>query len=278
MLFRVLGVLALCLAGGCATLPEGTQRSEDDPWERYNRSIYKFNDAVDKAVLRPVAKGYDTITPDPVQRSVTNFFNNLSYPVVALNQFLQGKFLDGGKDFGRFLINTTVGFGGIFDPATEMGLSANNEDFGQTFAVWGLPSGPYFVLPFLGPSTIRDSVGLAVSTEFDAQYEVINKPERYYLIALNVINQRAQFLTLDEQLQETFDPYTFMRDAYLQRREYLIYDGNPPQDEYYDDLYDFEEEYPDEAATDSIEEINIPEDTGEDSAPELDGAGNSSQN
>lgn len=251
---------------GCATLPEGTQRSEQDPWERYNRAMYQFNDKVDRAVLRPVAKGYRAVTPKPVQRGVSNFFDNLSYPIVAANQLLQGNLGNAANDFGRFLVNTTVGIGGIFDPASRMGLERNNEDFGQTLGAWGVPSGPYVVLPLLGPSTVRDGVGTYVDSQVDPLIHLLDSPERYYLIGLRVVDLRTQLLDLDEQLQSAFDPYAFMRDAYLQRREYLVHNGVPPRDDsYYDDLYedfdafddpldDYEEEY---------ENMDEPDVTGE---------------
>lgn len=250
-----LGLLAilLLLAGGCATIPEGSTRSEKDPWERYNRSVYQFNDAIDQAVLRPVAKGYRAVTPDFVEQGVTNFFGNATYPVVIINQFLQGDIVLGFKDTGRFLFNSVIGLGGLFDPATHVGLEAHNEDFGQTLGVWGVSTGPYFVLPFLGPSTVRDSVGTAVDSRLDPFYRYVDEPEQYYLLALRIINLRAQLLDLDSQLRETYDPYTFMRDAFLQRREYLVNDGNLPQQNY-DDIYDdfedfedFEDPAPDEA-------------------------------
>lgn len=235
---RIRLLLIALLLPGCASLPEGTERSEQDPWERYNRAVYSFNDAVDTAVLRPVAKGYRAVTPDPVEHGVTNFFNNLAYPVVILNQFLQGDFGDGAKDTGRFLFNTVVGVAGIFDPATSIGLERNNEDFGQTLAVWGVPAGPYFVLPFLGPSTVRDTVGTYADSEADPLFNRIDSPERYYLLGLRIVDLRAQLLDVDSQLRSAYDPYTFMRDAYLQRREYLVHDGEVPQQDYYDDIYD----------------------------------------
>lgn len=240
---RSLLFILLLLLQACATLPEGTERSDDDPWERYNRSVYQFNDALDSAILRPVAKGYRAITPDPLERGFSNFFSNLGMPLVALNQFLQGDIIEGTSDIGRFLVNTIFGLGGFFDPATEIGLVDHNEDFGQTLAVWGLPSGPYLQLPFLGPSTVRDAFGTGVDSRLEPLYQTIDEPERYYLIALNLINQRAQLLSVDEQLRNAYDPYTFMRDAYLQRREFLVYDGNPPVEDYYDDYYDDFEDY-----------------------------------
>ncbi|HLU62543.1 MAG TPA: VacJ family lipoprotein [Gammaproteobacteria bacterium] len=250
-------VLMALIFSGCASLPENSERSEQDPWERYNRAMYQFNDSVDRAVLKPVAKGYRAITPDPVEKGVSNFFSNLSYPLVIVNQLLQGDFLDALSDTGRFLVNTTIGIGGIFDPATHFGLEAHNEDFGQTLGRWGVPSGPYLVLPFLGPSTVRDTGALVADFQYDPMVQLFDEPERYYVWALGIVNMRAQLLDLDPQLQSAYDPYAFIRDAYLQRREYLVHDGNPPRDEdYYDDLYeDFDsfEDIPDEETEEPAE-------------------------
>ncbi len=239
-------LLSAILLSGCASLPEGTERSEKDPWESYNRAVHAFNDTVDRAVLRPVAQGYRTITPDPVETGVSNFFDNITYPVVIVNQFLQGDFGDGARDTGRFLFNTVFGIGGIFDPATGVGLEEHNEDFGQTLGAWGVPAGPYFVLPFLGPSTVRDSIGTYADSEIDPMLFYVESPEKYYLLGLRIINLRAQLLDVDSQLNNTFDPYAFLRDAYLQRREYLVNDGSLQQntdfyDDLYDDLYEFDD-------------------------------------
>lgn len=251
---RASALLSVLLLAGCATLPEGSERSDKDPWEGYNRAVYRFNDAIDEAVLRPAAQGYRAITPDPVEHGISNFFSNLGYPVVILNQFLQGDFADGARDTGRFLLNSVIGLGGIFDPASSLGLESHNEDFGQTLAVWGVPSGPFLMLPFLGPSTVRDGVGTYADAQVNPLYRKIERPERYWLIGLQVIDLRAQLLDVDSQLKNAYDPYAFMRDAYLQRREYLVNDGSLPQDQdYYDDLYeDFEdfEDFEEPAADD----------------------------
>ena len=252
LVLRILLPLSLLLSA-CATLPEGTERSEKDPWERYNRAMHGFNDAVDRAVLRPVAKGYRAITPDPVEQGISNFFENLAYPLVIVNQFLQGDFREGFSDTGRFLFNTVYGLGGIFDPATGVGLEQHNEDFGQTLGVWGIPNGPYLVLPLLGPSTVRDTVGTYADSQEDLMWELFEEPDRYYLLGLRIVDVRAQLLDFDSQLSSTYDPYTFMRDAVLQRREYLVHDGNPPQanyDDLYDDLYDEMEEFDESAPAD----------------------------
>lgn len=246
-------LLTTMLLPACASIPEDAERSDKDPWESYNRAVHAFNDTVDRAVLRPVAKGYRAITPDPVERGVSNFFDNITYPVVVINQFLQGDFGDGARDAGRFLFNTIYGLGGIFDPATGIGLEENSEDFGQTLAVWGVPDGPYLVLPFLGPSTVRDSIGTYADGQLDPSLYYLESPERYYLLGLRIIDLRAQLLDVDSQLQNTFDPYAFLRDAYLQRREYQVHDGNLQQNtDFYDDLYDFE----------NMEDVPPPEDSG----------------
>lgn len=238
-IIRPLLFLLLALtSAGCASLPEGSEPSEEDPWERYNRGMFEFNDAVDRAFLKPVTKGYRAITPDPVESGVTNFFENLTYPVVIINQLLQGKFLDAASDTGRFIINTVIGIGGIFDPATRMGLESNDEDFGQTLATWGVSSGPYLVLPFLGSSTLRDAPALYADWQVDLLYQ-FESPEVHYLTALDVVDTRAQLFEFESQLESAYDRYAFIRNAYLQRREYLVHDGDPPRDDaYYDDLYE----------------------------------------
>jgi phospholipid-binding lipoprotein MlaA len=208
-----------------------------DPWEAFNRKIYAFNDFADRYFMKPVAKGYQKVTPNPLKRGISNFFSNLSYPLVAVNQLLQGKFRQSASDAGRFIVNTTLGVGGLFDPATPAGLPSHDEDFGQTFAKWGVHAGPYLVLPFLGPSTVRDGVGSALN--FYAQpvrYLVDDEETRYSLTALNFIQIRASLLDTEQFLGG--DRYVFMRDAYLQRRDYLIHDGQVKDDFLDDDTGD----------------------------------------
>lgn len=218
----------LFLFGGCASLPPGAQPNPDDPYERFNRAMYIFNDSLDRAILKPVATGYHDYIPGPIQSGIGNFFTNLGTPIDILNNLLQGKLLNALSDTGRLVINTTIGIGGLFDPAGAIGLVEHDEDFGQTLAVWGVPSGPYLVLPFVGPSGFRDGAGSLVDTRADPLYYYDENPEQYYLYALYYIDLRADLLQADDLLQDAFDPYAFIRDAYLQRREYLIYDGNPP--------------------------------------------------
>ncbi|MFO7304888.1 MAG: VacJ family lipoprotein [Gammaproteobacteria bacterium] len=242
---RAAGLLfVMLLAAGCAATPGRTPLGED-PLERFNRGVYKFNDAVDRAALKPVAKGYKKVTPRVIRRGISNFFANLSYPITIVNQFLQGKPGTGLKDTGRFLLNSTLGIAGLFDVATPIGLEAHDEDFGQTLAVWGVGSGPYIHLPLVGPSTLRDAPGRVVDWFLDPlTHANIPWEAEWAQRALRVIDTRAELLTLDPTLERAFDPYAFIRDAWLQRREFEIFDGNPPPetlDEEFDEEF-FEDE------------------------------------
>lgn len=241
MPIRTFSLLLLALvAAGCASAPGRT--SSDDPWEGMNRGIYKFNDTVDRATLKPAAKAYKKVTPQWLRSGIGNFFHNLAYPTTAANQFLQGKPKLGLRDTGRFLINATLGLAGIFDVATAMGLEANDEDFGQTLAVWGVGSGPYLTIPFFGPSSLRDAPSRLVEFFFDPMsYTEIPWEAEWGRRGLDALNSRAELLALDPTLQSTFDPYAFMRDAWVQQREFNIFDGNPPPET-------FEEEIEDEPA------------------------------
>ncbi|HKE96463.1 MAG TPA: VacJ family lipoprotein, partial [Povalibacter sp.] len=235
---RALALVAVLLtAAGCASTPGRTRG--DDPWEGMNRGVYKFNDTLDRAALKPVAKGYRKITPRWFRTGVGNFFSNLSYPATAVNQFLQGKAKMGVRDTGRFLLNSTVGLAGLFDVATPLGLQANDEDFGQTLAVWGVHSGPFVTLPFFGPSSLRD----APSRVFDyflgpLVYADVPWETTWGLRAFDIVHSRSELLPLDATLQNAFDPYAFIRDAWVQQREFAIFDGNPPPEQ----LEDFTEE------------------------------------
>ncbi|HHJ19914.1 MAG TPA: VacJ family lipoprotein, partial [Gammaproteobacteria bacterium] len=180
----------LLILSGCATIPQG-QRHPADPWEGYNRAIFKFNDKLDQIVLKPVAKGYQKVTPDIVETGVSNFFSNLFDVGVSLNNLLQGKPRRAGSDLMRFVMNSTFGIAGLFDVASSAGLEKHNEDFGQTLATWGVPSGPYFMLPFLGPSTIRDTGALSV--DYYTRYPWVfleDDTARTGLTVLNFIDTR----------------------------------------------------------------------------------------
>ncbi|TXK31206.1 VacJ family lipoprotein [Ottowia sp. GY511] len=229
-------VTALALAAGCATAPSGDDR---DPWEPYNRSMTKFNDAVDNAVLKPVATAYRDVLPQPVRTGVGNFFGNLSDAWSFVNNVLQGKPEGSLHSFWRVVVNSTVGLGGVLDPATEMRLERRREDFGQTLGRWGVPPGPYFVIPLLGPSTVRDTAALPVDFYGHPLGHMHDVAWRNSLAGLNIVNTRAAVLGATDLLDSAaLDPYTFKRDAFLQRRQNDVYDGNPPQDE---ERYDLEE-------------------------------------
>jgi len=222
------GVAAcLLLLGGCAT--NGNPR---DPLEPLNRGVYKFNDVVDHVLVKPAAEVYSGVLPDFVRKGISNVFSNLNDVIVALNNVLQGKFSNAASDVGRIAINTTIGLLGIFDPATEAGLEKNNEDFGQTLGYWGIGDGPYLVLPFLGPSSFRDTAGWVGDVYAWPITYVDPNRDRNALIALRFVGIRAELLAASNILQTAaLDPYEFTRDAYLQRRRNLVYDGKPPLDD-----------------------------------------------
>ena len=215
------------LFSACATT--GSIEEYKDPFENYNRAIYKFNDGFDRAILKPVAKGYRKVIPGAVRKSVGNFFRNLLEPTTIINDILQGKIEQAVLDTTRFLFNSTWGVLGLFDFATLAGLERHQEDFGQTFAVWGFKPGPFIMLPFIGPTNLRDGIGLL-------PYYLYTDPRLYNpetsvnlaLIAINAVDSRAQLLTGSKLLDLQLDPYAFLRETYNQRRLNLIYDGDPP--------------------------------------------------
>jgi phospholipid-binding lipoprotein MlaA len=227
-------VAALCaaaaLAAGCATTSE--YRNPSDPWEPFNRVVFQFNDDFDTAFLKPVAKGYQAITPAPVDRGITNFFENLADVRNTVNNALQFKMARAATSLGRVVVNSTVGVLGFVDVASNMNLPKYNEDFGQTLGAWGLPSGPFVVLPFLGPSTGRDTVGLVGDWYTDPLTYVNDGGVAWGLKGLRIIDRRADLLAASKVLEQAaLDPYSFVRDAYLQRRRSDLHDGNPPPDE-----------------------------------------------
>jgi len=226
---RCLLLLAVAMLAGCAIAKPRT----DDPLEKYNRKVYQFNDRLDKAVVRPVAVGYRKITNPPVRRSVGNFFTNIRMPVTVANDLLQARPKQALQSSGRFVVNLTLGFAGFFDPASQMGLPLQSTDFGITLARWGVPDGDYLVLPFLGPSTVRDVWTVPVDSYFLDPLSIYARNHSYsglqYLPqVLYLVTLRAQLIDAESYLQSAYDPYVFMRDAYRQRRLYKLYDGNPP--------------------------------------------------
>ncbi|MCY4155477.1 MAG: VacJ family lipoprotein [Gammaproteobacteria bacterium] len=236
-------LLVVALLTGCATTETIDGEVNPDPYEETNRSFYRFNDALDRHVMTPIAKNYVKAVPEPARDGITNFFDNLEYLNVILHSFLQGKLLQGISDVTRFVVNSSVGIGGLFDVATPMGLDKHDEDFGQTLAAWGAEPGAYLYLPFLGPYTARNSPDVAGSY-FSNPLTYISTIYLFPVTFLNLVNDRANLLEASEFVEEaSIDPYSFTREAYLQRRKYLIHDGNPPADEY-DEMFelDFEEE------------------------------------
>lgn len=220
--------LGLTLAG-CAT---GPYANPADPLEPLNRSVYKFNDALDQAVVKPVATTYRDVTPSLVQRGVSNFFNNLKDAWSVVNNVLQLKGEAAGDSFFRFGVNTFMGLGGILDVASEMRIERHNEDFGQTLGYWGVGPGPYIVLPILGPSSLRDAVALPVDWKGDVVIQFDDLATRNVLWALRATDDRADLLKAEAVLdQAALDKYSFLRDAYLQQRRNAVYDGDPPEEE-----------------------------------------------
>ena len=222
----VAAAVSIALLAGCAT-----GKDPRDPFEPFNRAVYSFNETLDRAILEPVAKGYRAVLPQFLRSSVSNFFGHLGDIMVAVNNVLQGKFTRAYTDFGRIAINTTLGVGGLFDVASEAGIEKNVEDFGQTLGWWGAGDGAYLVLPLLGPSTTRDAVG-RVGDYFTDPVNYVDPTRAANLLrGTRVVNLRAELLGASTVLQTAaLDPYEFVRDAYLQRRRNLVYDGAPPID------------------------------------------------
>lgn len=226
---RWLPVLAIVLLTGCTIAKPRT----DDPLEKFNRGAYKFNDALDKAVVRPVAMGYRKVTNPPVRRSFSDFFTNIRMPVTVANDLLQARPKQALQSTSRFLVNLTLGIGGFFDPASQLGLPLEDNDFGITLARWGAPEGDFLMVPFLGPSTARDIWRTPVDSYFFDPLALFANNHHYnglqYLPqAMYLVTLRSRGIDAESFLQSAYDPYVFIRDAYRQQRLYKIYDGNPP--------------------------------------------------
>lgn len=216
--------MLMTLLGGCATTG-----NPSDPLEPMNRAIYSFNDGVDKAVFKPVAEVYQAALPSFVRTGVNNFFANINDVPIALNNLLQGKPANAASDVGRVAVNTTVGVLGVFDVATKFGMEKHNEDFGQTLGYWGMGDGPFVMLPLLGPSNLRDTVGRVADFKLDPITYVDPSRDRNILWGSRFVSDRANFLGTSKILETAaLDPYEFLRDAYLQRRRNLVHDGSPP--------------------------------------------------
>lgn len=239
MAYSVTLVLLLGLITGCASNPNG---DPGDPYESTNRKIYNFNDAIDRNVLQPVARSYVNVTPKPVRTGFTNFFANAGYLNVIANDLLQGKPGQFLSDSGRFIVNSTFGIGGLFDPATASGLEAYPERFGETFAVWGMADGPYVVLPVLGPNTISSAIGLPFGFLADPLFYADDDSTKWIVYGIRAIHFRERLFAAEEALfEDSFDRYLTLRESYLQNWRFRIYDGDPPEDEdFYDEFLDEE--------------------------------------
>lgn len=239
-------LVAVALFTGCATSMPATpkdQRSPADPWEPLNRRVKSFNDTVDRFTFKPLAKGYQAVVPGKMQRGIHNFSTNLLGPLYIVNNLLQGKFKRGLSETGRFLANTIWGVGGFIDVGSDLGMETYREDFGQTLAVWGIPDGPYVVVPILGPRTLRDATMIPLNFAADPTYWIEDDSARWSLYLVRAVDLRASLFSAEALIKDSFDPYLTIRESYLQNRRYLIYDGEPPEDEdFYDDFDDIEEE------------------------------------
>ena len=217
--------LAALLLGGCASTG-----NPKDPLEGFNRAMFALNDDLDKIVIKPAAQGYQALLPDLVRRGVGNFFSNVGDVFIAVNDLLQGKVPDAINDVGRVLVNTTLGVLGLRDVASELGVDKHDEDFGQTLGAWGVGEGAYVVLPFFGPRTLRDSFGLALDLHVDPVANMTPITDRNTLIVTRVLSDRAQLFAADKILDEAaLDRYSYVRNAYLQRRRNQVFDGNAPR-------------------------------------------------
>ena len=221
----LVAAIAVLLVGlsGCATT-----NHPKDPFEGFNRAMFSVNEGID-TVVKPVAQGYDYITPSPIKAGIGNFFGNIGDIWIAVNNLLQGKPANSLSDIGRVLVNTTVGIVGLFDVASEIGLEKHSEDFGQTLGKWGFYDGPYFVWPVIGPRNMRDTFGFAVDSMADPVGHIDHVPTRNVLVGVRFIDLRASLLPADKILEEAaFDKYNYVRNAYMQNRRSAIYDGDPP--------------------------------------------------
>ena len=227
-------VLLSLVAGmvGCASIPAGVEPSPHDPWEPFNRSVFEFNEGLDTYLLKPVVAGYRFVLPEFVRDGIYNFFSNYSDIYTALQNLLQGKPDYAFSDLMRVVVNTTFGLGGLIDMATPGGLPKHKEDWGQTFGVWGIPSGPYVVLPFFGPSNVRDTFGTAADLESDYLFRLLpDVALRNSLTGLRVVNARNTYYEAGDLLDgAAIDKYSFVRDAYIQRRQYQINEGREDEE------------------------------------------------
>ena len=212
-----------------------------DPLESLNRSMYAFNESLDAVILEPAADGYDYITPDMLQKGFNNFFYNINYPVTIINQLLQGNIEEALQDTLRFTINSSIGVFGLFDPASSMGLLQHDEDFGQTLAVWGVKEGPYLMLPFFGPKTLRSLTGDFTDVLFNPLLNINDTNLKMKVNLINIFQDRSDLSALEEELDNSFDPYQLIKDSYTQNRLYKIHNGVITEDDEEEVDFDFDD-------------------------------------
>ena len=245
----LIGIILSVQLTGCATT---LSPHPQDPWEGWNRNVQSFNDTVDDYAMEPVARGYNWIMPNFANTAVSNVFSNIDDIGVTINDFLQGKFSQSGMDGARFIVNTTAGIGGLIDVATMIDLPKHKEDFGQTLGFWGIPPGPYMVLPFFGPSSPRGVVGLVGDAAMNPITYIGSPYISAGIFAVNAIDTRANYISTERIADEAaiFGRYEFFREAYIAQRKYLVLDGNIPEDDEFilDDDFDFDEDL-DESST-----------------------------
>ena len=231
--------IGLCASAGAAE----PAKSNKDPFERVNRTTYRFNEALDRHFLRPLAESYRDHVPERIRNGLGNFVANIEYPTVIVNDALQGKFKAAAQDLSRLVVNTVAGVGGFGDPATRLGLPVHNEDFGQTLGRWGVPPGPYIVMPLLGSSNLRDAPSWIVDAHTVGERYLHDQPLRWGISSLSIFEIRVQALAASGAIDNAFDPYALVRDAYLARRNYLVHDGNVSTE---DSGYDITDDEPTE--------------------------------
>ena len=227
----LLELACVAVLSACVTLQPNTKPAPQDPYERWNRGVYRFNDVLDRGVVKPVARAYLQVVPQFARTGIGHFFANLHTPTVMVNDALQGKGFAALSDLGRFLANTTFGIAGLLDPATHMGIQRNDEDFGQTLGKWGVHAGPFLELPLLGPSDMRDAPAKIVDIYTYPPTYLHSSREKNSLWGLYFVDLRASLLSFDDAIKNAFDPYALVRDAYLRRRAYLVSDGKVTDEE-----------------------------------------------
>lgn len=239
----ILAIVSLSACAGKIPAAPKDQRAATDPWEPLNRRVANFNDGFDKVTFKPLAKGYEAVVPPFARKGVGNFSRNLLGPLFMVNNVLQGKIGRGGAELGRFLINSTMGIGGLVDIASHSGIPAYPETFGETFAVWGIPDGPFVTVPILGPRTLSSAFAIPLNFLADPLFHVDDNSTKWIIYGIRAIDIRQRLFAAEALIADSYDPYLTIRESYLQNRRFRVFDGNPPEDEdFYDDFLEEDQE------------------------------------